>query len=162
MATLYQHRFDDVADYLHHRPPYLLIDSIESISDDAVKAFHTVDPESFFIRGHFPGAAVLPGAMMQEMTTQAGGVLIAANFNPMADYNTHDPHHNELALGVLVKIKHGRYRGFARPGDKLSIEVTLDDHIGDVFDFHGLIRCNDQLIYKNAFQLTNLPSDTLR
>ena len=45
------------------------------------------------------------------------GVLIAAKFNPMKEYNTSDPFFNEYALGVLVKVKQARYKGVdAAPG----------------------------------------------
>ncbi len=160
--TFFQHRFDDPTGYLHHRSPYLLIDSVVDIQTNTIETSMTVREDAFFIQGHFPGAPILPGAMMQEMTTQSAGVLIAANYNPMEAYNTADPEFNEFALGVLVKVKHGRYRGFARPGDQLAIIATLNQRIGQVFDFTGTILCNRKPIYRNAFQLTNLRSDTLR
>lgn len=158
----FHHQFDRVEDYLHHRPPYLLIDRIVSIGDSQVVTSATVAPEAFFIAGHFPGAPIVPGAMMQEMTTQSAGVLIAARFNPMQTYNTHDPFFNEFALGVLVKIKQARYRGFARPGDELTITIDLDERVGNVFDFAGRIEANGKAILRNEFQLTNMPSKVLQ
>ena len=157
----FQHRFDSVTGYLHHRSPYLLIEDIEDIQPESVVTSTTVCEDAFYIQGHFPGAPVLPGAMMQEMTTESAGVLIAANFNPMEAYNTEDPNFNEFALGVLVKIKHARYRGFARPGNKLQIHVKLDQRVGQLFDFSGRIKCDGKTIYQNQFQLTNIRSDVL-
>ncbi|KAA1257637.1 3-hydroxyacyl-[acyl-carrier-protein] dehydratase FabZ [Rubripirellula obstinata] len=162
MPDLFRHRFESVADYLHHRPPYLLIDAVTEIADDSIETTTTVAEDAFFIQGHFPGAHVLPGAIMQEMTTQSAGILIAGNFNPMETYNTHDPDFNEFALGVLVKVKFGRYRGFARPGDQLSISIKLDENVDQVFDFSGKIVCKGKTIYRNQFQLTNMRSDMLR
>ena len=160
--TCFQHRFDDVTGYLHHRAPYLLIDEVLEIEPSSVRTSATVKDDTFYSKGHFPGAPVLPGAMMQEMTTQSAGVLIAANFNPMEHFDTEDPFANEMALGVLVKIKHARYRGFARPGDQLVVSVSLAGQAGNLFDFNGQIRCNEQTIYRNQFQLANVPSSTLR
>lgn len=160
--TLYRHRFDNVADYLHHRPPYLLIDSVTKIEESAIETATVIREDAFFIQGHFPGAAVLPGAIMQEMTTQSAGVLIAANFNPMETFNTHDPFANEMALGVLVKVKFARYRGFARPGDSLSIHVKIVERVDQVFDFAGTISNEGKTICTNRFQLTNMRSDVLR
>lgn len=158
----FQHRFENVIDYIHHREPYLLVDKVVALEATSIVTETIVRDDAFFVKGHFPGAPVLPGALMQEMTTQSAGVLIAANFNPMAQYNTHDPEFNEFALGVLVKTKEGRFRGFARPGDKLTIQVSLEERIGQLFDFRGQIRCNEQALYRNSFQLTNLPSESLR
>ena len=118
--------------------------------------------DSAFIQGHFPGAHIMPGAMMQELSTQSAGILIAANFNPMEAYNTHDPFFNEYALGVLVKIKQARYRGFARPGDVLDVEVNLDETIGDMFDFSCTIRSDNKTVMLNRFQLANIKSSTLQ
>lgn len=166
MATvfeqLFQHRFEEITGYLHHREPYLLVDSVVDLQDRRIRTAAVVKSDAFFIQGHFPGAPILPGAMMQEMTTQSAGVLIAANFNPMAEYNTEDPDFNEYALGVLVKIKHGRYRGFARPGDELLIDVSLEEQIGSLFDFAAKITLDGKVVYQNAFQLTNIPSNALK
>lgn len=158
----YHHDFEQVQQYLHHRKPYLLIDSIVSIDDQSVATTSKVVGDEFFIRGHFPGAPILPGAMMQEMSTQSAGVFIAARYNPMEVFNTEDPFFNEYALGVLVKVKNARFRGFARPGDQLEITVTLEEKVGEVFDFRGKIEVDGKKIMQNSFQLTNIASKMLQ
>ena len=158
----YQHEFDNVEDYLHHRSPYLMVDRLVSVDDHMVVTQKDLTGDEFFMPGHFPGAPILPGAMMQEMTTQSAGVLIAARYNPMQDYNTSDPLFNEFALGVLVKVKQSRFRGFARPGDKLQVSVTLNEKISEVFEFSGTVSANGKTIMRNSFQLTNIPSQTLQ
>jgi len=158
----YQHRFDSIEDYLHHRSPYLLVQNIVEISDQKIVTEATIKGDEFFIAGHFPGAPILPGAMIQEMSTQTAGILIAAKYNPMEEFNTHDPLFNEWALGVLVKVNRARYRGFARPGDLLRITVELDDQVGGLFDFSGTVASNDAKIMQNSFRLTNILSKTLQ
>lgn len=160
--TYHQHRFDKVEDYLHHRAPYLMVDEIVSIEKNEITTGKTVSENDFFIAGHFPGAPIMPGAMMQEMTTQSAGILIAAEHNPMAVFNTEDPFFNEYALGVLVKVKLARYKSFARPGDRLTVKVTLNDHISDVFDFSASVSVDDKTIMRNQFQLMNIKSSTLQ
>ncbi len=161
-ASLYQHDFPDVTGYLHHRSPYLLIKTIESLDSDRCVTTAEVADLSLFLAGHFPGAPVLPGALMQEMSTQTGGVLIAGRYNPLEVYRTEDPDFNAYALGVLVKVKSARYRGFARPGDTLRIQVDLECRVDHVFDFAGQIQCNGSTIMKNRFQLANIPTATLK
>ncbi|GAB5440343.1 MAG: 3-hydroxyacyl-ACP dehydratase FabZ family protein [Fuerstiella sp.] len=157
----FQHRFERVEDYLHHRSPYLMVDRVLAIEDRLATTETTINEEDFFIQGHFPGAPVVPGAMLQEMTTQSAGILLAANRNPMQTYNTHDPQFNEFALGVLVSVVNGRFRGFARSGDHLVATVELRDEVDQLFDFSGTVRCNDRVILKNRFRLANIPSETL-
>lgn len=158
----HEHQFDRVEDYLHHRPPYLMVDTISSIDATKIVTQTTVREDAFFIAGHFPGAPILPGAMMQEMSTQTAGILIAAKYNPMEKFNTHDPFFNEYALGVLVKVKQARYRGFARPGDQLTTTVRLQEMVGSVFEFAAQIECADKVIMKNSFQLSNVLSKLLQ
>lgn len=158
----YEHELPRVEDYLHHRPPYLLVDEIISIDKDRIVTQTTLTGDEFFIAGHFPGAPILPGAMMQEMTTQSAGILIAAKYNPMKEFNTHDPLLNEYALGVLVKVKRARYRGFARPGDVLRIDAKLVEKVGEVFEFAGKISIDGNVIADNRFQLTNILSKVLQ
>lgn len=157
----YQHRFDSPEGYLHHRPPYLLIEQVVSITTDEVVTEKRLSGEEFFMAGHFPGAPILPGAMMQEMTTQSGGVLIAAEYNPMQDYNTSDPDHNEYALGVLVKVGKSRFRGFARVGQLIEARVTLRETIESLFDFTATVTADGKPIMQNQFQLTNILSSAL-
>jgi len=158
----YQHEFGKVEDYLHHRQPYLLVEKISSITSTEIVAEKTVSGEEDFMKGHFPGAPIFPGAMMQELTTQSAGILIAAQYNPMKEYNTEDPFFNEYALGVLVKVKQARYKGFARPGDTLIVTVTLNDHVSNVFDFSATVSVDNKTIMRNGFQLMNVKSTVLQ
>jgi 3-hydroxyacyl-[acyl-carrier-protein] dehydratase len=158
----YQHEFDQVEDYLHHRPPYLLVDRIVAIRDRDIETEKSITGEEFFLRGHFPGAAVFPGAMMQELSTQSAGILIAARFNPMRDYNTHDPFFNPIALGVLVRVDGAKFKGFAKPGDTLKAHIKLIDHTESVFDFRATLSVNGRKVMQNAFRLANVPSTLLQ
>ncbi|MDG2384824.1 MAG: beta-hydroxyacyl-ACP dehydratase [Pirellulaceae bacterium] len=159
---IYEHSFNHVEKYLHHRPPYLLVDRILSIDTSKVVTEKTIRGDEFFISGHFPGAPIVPGAMMQELTTQTAGVLIAARYNPMPEFDTSDPFFNEYALGVLVKVNQARYKGFARPGDTLVATVCLQEQVSGIFDFSAQVTLADQTIMRNSFQLTNIKSSVLQ
>ena len=161
-AAVYHHQFSKVEDYIHHRPPYLLVSAIQTIEDRSIETSSFIEGNEPYLLGHFPGAPIVPGAMMQEMTTQTAGILLAARFNPMEQFNTHDPFFNEYALGVLVRVKGARFRGFARPGQTLHTLVELTDQLGDVFEFKGTIRLDGKAIMNNSFQLANIRSATLQ
>ena len=158
----HRHDLPNVEDYLHHRAPYLMVSAIRSIGDQSIETSSLVTGDEFFIAGHFPGASIVPGAMLQEMTTQSAGILIAARFNPMEEFNTHNPFFNEYALGVLMRIQGARFRGFARPGERLQTHVELVDQLDTVFEFKGRITLNEKLVMSNSFQLVNLPSARLQ
>ena len=158
---LYEHEFDDIEGYLHHRPPYLLVERIVSIAPTEIVTEKTVSGREFYLQGHVPGAPIFPGAMLQELTTQSAGILIAAKHNPMQQYDTRDPHFNQYALGVLVRVTQARYKDFARPGDQLTATVTLNERVGSLFDFSASVSVDDIRIMSIHFQLTNIESRVL-
>ena len=157
----YSHNLAKVEDHLHHRPPYLLIDKIVDCNPSQIVTEKLFTGEEFFVPGHFPGAPILPGAMMQEMSTQSAGILIAKHFNPMDHFSTEAADKNEFALGVLVGVKQARYRGFARPGDTLRATVQLNDELENLFQFSATIQVGDRSVMNNIFRLANIPSDLL-
>ena len=65
----HHHDFDDVESYLHRRAPYLLVERIVSIESRQIVTEKVVSGDEFFTSGHFPGAPIIPGAMMQESTS---------------------------------------------------------------------------------------------
>ena len=158
----FQHDFDSVEDYLHHRAPYLMVDEVVDLGIRHVETSRKVTGEEHFFPGHFPGAPIVPGAMLQEMTTQSAGILIAARHNPMQEYNTHDPFFNEYALGVLIRLKGARFRGFVRPGDTATIRVEMLDQLDQIFEFRAQVSVGGERVMSNTFQLANILSSTLQ
>lgn len=161
ITEYFQHDLASVEDYLHHRSPWLMVDAIDEIRPASVTTRKTVTGEEPFFPAHFPGAPVVPGSMLQEMATQSAGILLAARFNPMQHFDTHDPQANEYALGVLVRTKDSRFRGFVRPGARLQIHVDLQAQVDHVFEFFGRIFEDGHTVLKTRFQLANIRSELL-
>ena len=145
---------------LHHRIPYLLIDEV--IEHSKMKIHVTKKPtmEDYYLQGHFPGAPVIPGAMMQEMTTQTAGLLITEYYSPVPDYDSDNTKGH--ALGVLRTIHHAKYKSFARPQDLLHIKVELIQHLENSFRFKASIEINDKKIMFNEFTLINISDEKLK
>lgn len=145
---------------LHHRHPYLLIQEVIQHSQERLVARSTFQGKEFFLQGHFPGMPVVPGAMMQEMTTQAAGLLLTNYHSPVPDYDSEIT--KGWALGVLRAVHGARYRNFARPGDELEIVIELLDSLENSFRFKGKIQSLGKTIMTNEFTLVNIPDDQLR
>jgi 3-hydroxyacyl-[acyl-carrier-protein] dehydratase len=151
----------NIEQFLHHRRPYLQVDEILDSSSSHIETTKSVKPDELYISGHFPGAPVVPGAMMQEMCTQSAGILIAKHYNPMDDFDTTDPFHNQMALGVLRSVKDAKYYTFAKVGDDLNIHVRLINHLDNLFKFEGKIYKGDQKVMRISFSLCNTQSELL-
>ena len=145
---------------LHHRPPYLLINQVHEHSPHTLEALATPSGEEFYLQGHFPGTPVVPGAIMQEMTTQAAGLLITEHHSPVPDYDSEKT--KGWALGVLRAIHQAKFKSFARPGDNLLIKVELIDQLENSFRFKGKIEVNNNVIMFNEFTLVNIAEEKLR
>jgi 3-hydroxyacyl-[acyl-carrier-protein] dehydratase len=145
---------------LHHRPPYLLIDKVLEHSPSYLHAETEPKGTEFYLLGHFPNAPVVPGAIMQEMTTQAAGLLISEHYSPVADYDSERT--KGWALGVLRAIHKAKYKNFARPGETLEIKVKLIDQMENSFRFEGLIESMGKKIMFNEFTLINISEEKLK
>jgi 3-hydroxyacyl-[acyl-carrier-protein] dehydratase len=144
---------------LHHRSPYLLVDRVVHATPQFIHAQKVPSQNDFFIQGHFPGAPVVPGAIMQEMTTQTAGLLIAEYFSPVADYDSDKT--KGYALGVLRAIHKAKYKKFARPDNVLDIKVELIDRVDNLFRFRAEIEVAGEKIMNNEFSLVNIAEDIL-
>lgn len=145
---------------LHHRPPYLMLDKVLEHSSYSLTAMVTPSGDEFYLRGHFPETPVVPGAMMQEMTTQAAGLLITEYYSPVVDYDSEKT--KGWALGVLRAIHQAKYKTFARPQEDLIVKVELIDKAENMFRFKGRIERNGECVMFNEFSLVNIEESKLR
>jgi 3-hydroxyacyl-[acyl-carrier-protein] dehydratase len=144
---------------LHHRTPYLLVDRVIEANPKHIHAQKVPSQTEFFLQGHFPGAPVVPGAIMQEMTTQTAGLLIAEFYSPVSDYDSDKT--KGYALGVLRAIHKAKYKKFARPNDVMDIKVELLDKVDNLFRFKAEIEVAGDKIMNNEFSLVNISEDLL-
>ncbi|MBY0415394.1 MAG: hypothetical protein K2Q18_14575 [Bdellovibrionales bacterium] len=150
----------DIKKRLHHRKPYLLIDEVVDHSEIMIYVKKVPLISEYYLQGHFPGAPVVPGAMMQEMTTQAAGLLISEYYSPVTDYDSDKTLGH--ALGVLRAIHSAKYKSFARPQDVLDIKVNLIQKVDNSFRFKASIEVDGKKIMANEFTLVNISDEKLR
>lgn len=107
-----------VMNVLPHRPPFLLIDKIISLTETDVVGIKNVTMNEPFFVGHFPGEPVMPGVLMIEGMAQVGGILVL-NTVP-------DP---ENYLTYFLKIDKVKFRRQVVPGDTLIYRLELIEPI---------------------------------
>ena len=107
-----------------------LIDKIEHLSDDKIVAVKYVSLAEEYLADHFPTFPVLPGVMMLEALTQAGGWLL------------HRRSGFAKSMAVLKEARNVKYGHFVAPGNSLRVEVEFTkptDTGGAVFKSTGFV-----------------------
>ena len=112
--------------------------------------YKDISPDEFWVRGHFPGMAVMPGVMMCEAAAQ------------LSSYYTQK--HNLLGLDAHVVgfggLEEVRFREPVVPGDRLVIaveRVRVRPKAMIICRFQGLVREN--IVVDGVIKGVPLPAD---
>lgn len=105
---------NQIAEFLPHRYPFLLVDKIIEMSDSHVVGLKNVTMNEPFFMGHFPGNPVMPGVMQIEAMAQVGGILA---MNSVDDYKQYTPY--------FIKIESVKFKQKVLPGDTLIFILNL-------------------------------------
>jgi 3-hydroxymyristoyl/3-hydroxydecanoyl-(acyl carrier protein) dehydratase len=98
---------------LPHRPPFLFVDRIVSMTATQVVGVRTFRADEDFFKGHFPGQPIVPGVLLVEGLAQT-----------MAYYALQ---FRKASRVFLIGIDRARFRGFVEPG----VEVTYTVDVGE-------------------------------
>lgn len=109
--------FDQIAQILPHRYPFLLVDRILEIDlGKSVRGLKNVTANEPFFQGHFPGMAIMPGVLVLEAMSQVGGFIFLPNDNTGS---------NLITRGYVIGFERTKFKNFVRPGDALIIECAF-------------------------------------
>ena len=99
-----------------HRWPFLLVDRI--VEYDPARGYirgeKAVTATEWFFQGHFPGLPVMPGVLQVEALAQTMAVYVAQQ-EGFGD-----------RIGLFAAIDECRFKRVVQPGDRLTLEVTMD------------------------------------
>ena len=130
-----------------HREPFLLVDEIVELvaGERAVGRYH-VDPEAWYVRGHFPGRPIMPGVLQVEALAQVGAVCGLAS----------PAFAGRLAL--FAGIDDVRFKRIVVPGDTLTLECRITRLRGPIGKADATASVGGELACRAAltFALTEL------
>jgi 3-hydroxyacyl-[acyl-carrier-protein] dehydratase len=112
---------DTIESILPHREPFLLLDEVlELVPGKRVVARREVREDEFWVPGHFPERAVLPGVLIVEAMAQAGAVAALS------------AEENRGKLALFAGIDDVRFKRIVVPGDELELTCELERVRGPV------------------------------
>lgn len=124
-----------------HRPPFLWVDKIISLSKTFIETEKTIAADLDVFNGHYPGNPLMPGVLLCEAIFQSGALLLAESFS--------DTDNDKIP--VLTRITDTRFKRRVMPGETISIEVELVDTISSVSILKGKARVGSELAVKTEF-----------
>lgn len=115
---------------LPHGSEFRFIDElVELVPGASATAVWKLKGDEEFLRGHFPGAPLMPGVLMIEALAQLGGILIQTR-----------PGEAPLKNMRLTAVRQIKILGSITPGQSLHLSGTLQGMLGTLGQVSGEIR----------------------
>lgn len=113
----------EIVRLLPHRPPMLLLESIDVVDLDAgaVRGHRTLRSDDLGFDGHFPGDAIYPGVLLIEMMGQLGITLL----HFVGGSTTSVPMDAVPPRVRATHIHHATFLEPTRPGDELTLHAAV-------------------------------------
>lgn len=86
----------------------------DCVAGERVVASYDVTGQESFLAGHFPGNPIFPGVLQLEALAQAGAIAVLSDSRFAG------------SLPLFAGVENTRFRRVVRPGDTLSLEVTME------------------------------------
>ncbi len=105
---------EQIKSIIPHRDPFLLVDRIESCEPGvSAVGYLDVTDTMFWVPGHFPDYAVMPGVLIVEACAQVGAVALLSLPT------------NAGRIALFAGIDKVRFKRQVRPGDTLRLECAI-------------------------------------
>lgn len=119
----------EISEFISVGLDYLWMDEVLSLSATKIVAQKHIAPDLPVLGHHYHGFPLFPGALQCEACFQAANVLLTKILPANPGY-----------LPVIARVRNVKFKRLVRPGDQLTIEVSLRDRQSKALFLRG--RCS--------------------
>lgn len=134
-------QLDEIKRLIPHRPPFLWVDRITSLENEAIETEKTFAKDLELFKGHYPDNPITPGVLLCEAIFQSGAILMAQNLQKT---ETKD-------VPVLTRIQGAKFKRGVLPGDTVTIKVVIKEVISNVSILKGTLRVGGKIAVQVEF-----------
>lgn len=131
--------------------PFLMIDRVLKLTKKEIVAEKEVRPEEDYLKGHFKGFPIMPGALIVEGLGQAATLLIRYNIK----------NHEEKDI-LAYKIRSAKFFRPTFPGQTLRFEAKLIFMFKKIAFVNGNVFRKDKLVSKVNMVLAIVDKEQFR
>ncbi|MFN7289027.1 MAG: 3-hydroxyacyl-ACP dehydratase FabZ family protein [Pirellula sp.] len=131
---------EQIQKVIPHRKPMLLVDEVVEQTDKMIVCRKTFSSVEFFLQGHFPNFPLVPGVILCECCLQSGAILLS-QFTPQ----------DGSVVPVATRLDGVKFKKMVRPGDTVTIEVTLNDVVSSAYFMTGKVTVEGKLAARLDF-----------
>jgi 3-hydroxyacyl-[acyl-carrier-protein] dehydratase len=137
---------DEIEQAIPHRDPFLLIDEIVEVSERHIVCRKKFTGDEFWYPGHYPHFPLTPGVILCEAAMQAGAVLLSRIVASEPDI-----------VPVVSRMNKVKFKNMVRPGEAVTLEVTLTDQMSGAYFMEAKVMKDDKLAVSFDFACKLVP-----
>ena len=128
---------EEIKNILPHRDNMLLLDEVIR-EDDTAHGFFQIPEDAWFLKGHFPGAPVVPGVILCEILAQSTCVLLSDQMT-------------KGRMPMYTGLNNVRFKSPVKPGDVFETKCRITRSKFPFFFAEGSGYVGDRLCVKAEF-----------
>jgi 3-hydroxyacyl-[acyl-carrier-protein] dehydratase len=130
--------------HLPHGPEFRFVDRLLSLEPGRHGVGeYTLRGDEPFLRGHFPGQPLMPGALLIEAAAQLAGTVAQS-----------DPQIPPMPGLKLTALRGAKILGSAKPGELIRLEARVAGRLGNLVQASATATVNDQLVLQAELTLS--------